>query len=63
MTRTTYGATTGYRALTSVSATKTGAPLDQTPQSVAVVPRAVIDDTAPLSVGEALKNVSAVSSG
>ena len=60
MTQTTAGPVSGYRALTSVSATKTNTPIEQIPQSVAVVPRAVIDDQRPLTQSEAFRNISAV---
>lgn len=61
VTQTTAGPVSGYRALTSVSATKTGTPIEQIPQAVAVIPRAVIDDQRPLTQSEAFRNVSAVS--
>ncbi len=61
MTQTTAGPVSGYRALTSVSATKTATPIEQIPQAVAVIPRAVIDDQRPLTQSEAFRNVSAVS--
>ncbi len=60
VTQTTAGPVSGYRALTSVSATKTGTPIEQIPQSVAVLPRTVIDDQRPLSQSEAFRNISAV---
>ncbi len=61
VTQTTAGPVSGYRALTSVSATKTGTPIEQIPQSVAVVPRAVIDDQRPLTQSEAFRNIAGVS--
>ncbi|HLH90276.1 MAG TPA: TonB-dependent siderophore receptor [Xanthobacteraceae bacterium] len=60
-TQTTAGPVSGYRALTSVSATKTGTPIEQIPQAVAVVPRAVIDDQQPVTQADAFHNVSGVS--
>ena len=58
---TTAGPISGYRALTSVSATKTATPIEQIPQAVAVIPRAVIDDQQPLTQSEAFRNISGVS--
>ena len=60
-TQTTAGPVSGYRALTSVSATKTGTPIEQIPQAVAVIPRAVIDDQQPVTQADAFRNLSAVS--
>ena len=60
VTQTTAGPVSGYRALTSVSATKTDTPIERIPQAVAVVPRAVLDDQQPLPQTEALRNISAV---
>jgi iron complex outermembrane receptor protein len=59
-TATTAGPVSGYRALTSVAATRTGTPIEQIPQSVAVIPRAVIDDQQPVTQADAFRNVSAV---
>jgi iron complex outermembrane receptor protein len=58
--QTTAGPVSGYRALTSVSATKTGTPIERIPQAIVVIPRAVIDDQRPLTQSEALRNVSGV---
>ena len=58
--QTTAGPVSGYRALTSDSATKTRTPIERIPQAVAVIPRAVIDDQRPLTPSEALRNVSGV---
>jgi iron complex outermembrane receptor protein len=58
--QTTAGPVSGYRALTSVSATKTDTPIEQIPQAIAVLPRAVIDDQHPLTQSEAFRNISAV---
>lgn len=60
VTQTTAGPVSGYRALTSVSATKTDTPIERIPQAVAVVPRAVLDDQQPLGQMDALRNMSAV---
>lgn len=59
-TLTTAGPVNGYRALSAGSATKSGTPIRQTPQSIAVVPRSVIDDQKPVTAGEVLRNVSGV---
>ena len=58
VTATTAGDVDGYRALTAKSATLTDTPLRQIPQSIAVIPRSVLDDQGVTSIGEALKNVS-----
>jgi iron complex outermembrane recepter protein len=47
-----------YAAANAKTATKTDTPLMETPVSVQVVPRAVMDDQQVISVGDALKNVS-----
>jgi iron complex outermembrane recepter protein len=47
-----------YAAANARTATKTDTPLMETPVSVQVVPRAVMDDQQVISVGDALKNVS-----
>jgi iron complex outermembrane recepter protein len=60
VTQTTAGPVSGYRALTSVSATKTGTPIEQIPQAVDVLPRAVIDDQRPVSQNDLFRNISAV---
>ena len=60
VTQTTAGPVSGYRALTSVSATGTDTPIERIPQAVAVVPRAVLDDQQPLGQMDALRNISAV---
>jgi iron complex outermembrane receptor protein len=59
-TQTTAGPVSGYRALTSASATKTDTPVERIPQAVAVIPRAVLDDQQPLGQMDALRNISAV---
>jgi iron complex outermembrane receptor protein len=50
----------GYQRLRSRSATKTDTPLMETPFSVQVVPRAVMDDQKSTRVKDALENVSGV---
>lgn len=59
-TLTTAGAVDGYRALTSVSATRTATPIEQIPQSIQVVPRSVIDDQGAQNIQDATRNVSGV---
>ncbi|WP_271606999.1 TonB-dependent siderophore receptor [Bradyrhizobium sp. CCBAU 11434] len=59
-TQTTAGPVSGYRALTSASATKTDTLIERIPQAVAVIPRAVLDDQQPLGQMDALRNISAV---
>ncbi len=49
-----------YRAPDSSTATRTSTPFLQTPQSVQIVPRAVIDDQNALNLTEALRNVAGV---
>ena len=58
--QTTAGPVSGYRALTSTSATRTDTPIERIPQAVAVIPRAVIEDQRPLTQSEALRNISGV---
>jgi len=60
VTQTTAGPVSGYRALTSVSATRTGTPIEQIPQAVVVIPRAVIDDQQPVTQADAFRNISGV---
>ena len=60
VTRTTAGPVSGYRALTGVTATHTDTPIERTPQTINVVPGAVIQDQHPLSQSELLQNVSGV---
>jgi iron complex outermembrane receptor protein len=55
---TTAGPVRGYQALTSVSATRTDLPIQNTPQSVVVLPRKVLDDQGTTTISEALQNVS-----
>lgn len=49
-----------YRVTNSQSSTKTDTPLLQTPQSIQLLPRALITDQQNLTIGESLKNVSGV---
>ena len=58
--RTTGGPVRGYQALTSVSATKTDLPIQNTPQSVVVLPRKVMEDQGAATISEALTNISGV---
>ena len=60
MQQTTAGPVQGYRAITTVSATKTGTPIQETPQSIQVITRGLIDDQQNLTVSETLENVSGV---
>ena len=50
----------GYHALTAVTATKTPTPVEQNSQTIAVLPRSVIDDQKPVTQNDLLHNVSAV---
>jgi iron complex outermembrane receptor protein len=59
-TLTTAGPVVGYKALTAMSSTKTATPLGEIPQSIQVVPKSLIDDQRPVSIDEALRNVSGV---
>ncbi|RKP57573.1 TonB-dependent siderophore receptor [Pararobbsia silviterrae] len=54
------GATTGYVAQTSTTATKTSTPLIRTPQSVSVVTRDQMDIQDPQSVAQALRYTSGI---
>ncbi len=51
---------TGYSVFNATTATKTDTPIMETPVSIQVVPRAVLDDQQVISVLDALKNVSGV---
>ena len=55
-----YEEATGYVAPAVTSALKSEKPLLETPQAVQIVPREVIDDRKPLTINEAVKNVSGV---
>lgn len=57
---TAYGAVIGYAARRSATATKTDTPLRETPTSVQVIPREVLEDQAALSLKDAYENVSGV---
>lgn len=54
---TTAGQVDGYRAITSVSATKTNTAVSETPQTINIVPRSVLDDQKVNTIDEALQNV------
>ncbi|MDP3008383.1 MAG: TonB-dependent receptor [Methylococcales bacterium] len=49
-----------YTALNSTSPTRTDTPIMQTPQSIQVIKRALIDDQQSVTVSESLRNVSGV---
>jgi len=49
-----------YKVSRSSAATRTDTPIEQTPQSVVVIPRAMIDDQASQTLSEVLRNVSNV---
>lgn len=57
---TTAGPVQGYRALSTMSATKTATPIEQIPQSIGIVPRSVLNDQGALTVADAVRNVSGV---
>jgi iron complex outermembrane receptor protein len=52
-----------YNRTSASTATKTDTPIMETPVSIQVVPRAVMDDQQAISVGDAVKNVSGVQPG
>jgi iron complex outermembrane receptor protein len=54
------GSVRGYNATRSATATRTDTPLRDTPISVVVVPRDVIDDQQAISLDEVLRNVPSV---
>lgn len=56
-------ASPGYSVFDASSATKTDTPIMETPQSIQVVPRAVLSDQMVVDVGEVLENVSSVQAG
>jgi iron complex outermembrane receptor protein len=58
---TSAGPVSGYHAFTAVSANKTSTPIEQIPQTIDVLPRAVIDDQKPLTQDELFHNISDVS--
>lgn len=51
---------TSYTRTVATAATKTNAPIMQTPVSIQVVPRAVLDDQKSVTIKDALENVSGV---
>ena len=57
VTATTAGPTLGYKALTSVTANKTSTAIANTPSTINVVPREVIDDTASARLSDAIEYV------
>ncbi|WP_082483786.1 TonB-dependent siderophore receptor [Methylobacterium sp. Leaf87] len=57
------GPVVGYRATRSATATRTDTPLRDTPQSVQVVPREVLEDRQDVRLSDALANVSNVQPG
>ncbi|RAI59588.1 TonB-dependent siderophore receptor [Roseicella frigidaeris] len=54
------GPVQGYRATRSATGTRTDTPLRDIPQSIAVVPRQVLEDQQAVSLDDALRNVSGV---
>lgn len=54
-TESAWGPVSGYVAKRSATGTKTDTPLTETPQSISVIPRDQLDDTASSSLGEALR--------
>lgn len=54
------GPVQGYRATRSATGTRTDTAIRDVPQSIAVVPRQVLDDQQALSLDDALRNVSGV---
>jgi len=57
------GRFTGYSVPNATTATKTDAPILQTPVSIQVVPRQTMDDQQATTLGEALRNVPGVMVG
>ncbi|WP_020158463.1 TonB-dependent siderophore receptor [Methylobacter marinus] len=53
-------AMSGYNAVNASTATRTDTPILETPMSIQVIPRAVIDDQQNITVEESLRNVSGV---
>ncbi|SMF55854.1 iron complex outermembrane recepter protein [Tistlia consotensis] len=58
-----YGPVAGYKAARTATATRTDTPILDVPQSIQVVPRAVIEDQKADSLAEVVKNVSGVQAG
>lgn len=54
------GAPYGYRTPTSQSATRTATPIEEIPQSISIITRKLIEDQQPMSIAEALRNVSGI---
>ena len=54
------GQTDDYNVRNSSAATRTITPIEQVPQSVVVIPRAIIEDQGSQTLSEALRNVSNV---
>ncbi len=54
-------ADSGYAVTSSASATRTETPIEHIPQSIVVLPKALIDDQGSATLSEALRNVSNVS--
>jgi iron complex outermembrane recepter protein len=52
----------GYRVPNATTATKTDIPIRDIPQSIQVVPRQVLEDQQVIQIGDALRNVSGISS-
>jgi iron complex outermembrane receptor protein len=53
-------AMSGYNAVNASTATRTDTPILETPMSIQVIPRALIDDQQNITVEESLRNVSGV---
>jgi len=58
--QTTAGPVKGIRALTAKSATKTSTPIEQIPQNIQVIPRALIESQSAVTISEAVHNASNV---
>jgi iron complex outermembrane recepter protein len=54
------GAPDKYRAPTSLSATRTNTPIEEIPQSISIITGQLIEDQQPISLAEALRNVSGI---
>ncbi|WP_024881943.1 TonB-dependent siderophore receptor [Methylosinus sp. LW3] len=63
VTQTTAGPVIGYKALTSVSATRTSTPIADTPATINVVTRQQIEDTASFALRDALEYTPGVTPG
>jgi iron complex outermembrane receptor protein len=62
-TETATGPVTGYRAKRSATATKTDTPLNETPQSISVVPRAQFEDQGAANLQDAMRYTAGVYAG